>query len=287
MRWLTTPLLVSLAAVGATGSLEVRTEPGAEVLWEGTSIGSTDGSGRLRVQDVPAGTYRLVVKGSHSQVSTSVEVGSGATIVQLPLPSRTPTPARERADVGAGSRGTTSAPPAASRAPEPAPAEVAPSLTAPTPAPPAVAGAAPAASQPPSSEPAAEPEVAAPSGPGPRGLGSEPPAEALRAIEEVAPAAGSILLPVLAAGGLAALAAALAWRARARRSRRRRHRGRRREVEVEKIEVGRVEGGGSASSLVEQLRARERRLEDLVKARQGRRVVDVRDFEDRGDQGAG
>lgn len=74
-------LLTLLGAIdGETGTLRVHSQPGAEVVWEGVSLGNTDTSGSLSVSDIPPGTFNLVLrKTGFRQFQTAVTIAGGKT----------------------------------------------------------------------------------------------------------------------------------------------------------------------------------------------------------------
>ncbi len=103
-------LLTLLGAIdGETGTLRIHSQPGAEVVWEGVSLGNTDTSGSLTVSDIPPGTFNLVLrKTGFRQFQTSVTVAAGKTTSleaelqpagPLPLPSITK-PSQDRTPTG-------------------------------------------------------------------------------------------------------------------------------------------------------------------------------------------
>ncbi len=103
-------LLTLLGAIdGETGTLRVHSQPGAEVVWEGVSLGDIDTSGRLSVSDIPPGTFNLVLrKTGFRQFQTAVTIAAGKTMSleaelqpagPLPLPSITK-PSQDKAPTG-------------------------------------------------------------------------------------------------------------------------------------------------------------------------------------------
>ena len=55
-------LVLALAASGGQGAvLEIRSQAGVEVLWQGVSLGTTNARGRLEVGWIPAGDYTITL----------------------------------------------------------------------------------------------------------------------------------------------------------------------------------------------------------------------------------
>ncbi len=99
-------LLLLLALLGAidgeTGTLRIHSDPGAEVVWEGVSLGTTDTAGLLTVSDIPPGTFTLALrKAGFREFQTSITVTGGkATSLEAelqPAGSRPPAPITKRA----------------------------------------------------------------------------------------------------------------------------------------------------------------------------------------------
>ncbi len=78
-------ILAVLLLVGSTGvsfaaTLEVRTQPGVDVYWEGILLATTDTQGLLVVEDVPEGPFELELrKSGHETLVTEVVIGGGVT----------------------------------------------------------------------------------------------------------------------------------------------------------------------------------------------------------------
>ena len=117
------PLLTILLALpaGSTGVLELRSQPGVEVLWEGVALGETDASGLLVIAGIPPGEYHLTLRkqGFHD-LDTRLEVaeGSGSTRELLLKPLAAPAGRRaapERPASGSRAGGGESRPPAPAR----------------------------------------------------------------------------------------------------------------------------------------------------------------------------
>lgn len=97
-KWLVPPLLFALLPnpllTGQnTGSLTLLTEPEAEVLWQGVSLGLAGEDGRLQIQGIPRGTYQvLVIKTGFLAESREIEIHAGAQQIEFhltPLADRT------------------------------------------------------------------------------------------------------------------------------------------------------------------------------------------------------
>ncbi len=134
MLRLVLPLVGLLAfAVADRGSLEIRSLPGATVVWEGIELGATDADGRLTIGDIPPGTYRVALrKEGFEPLDLEVEIGAGATTVSGNLQPLAPPPARDVTP-------TTPRPPAAEPQPAPPPALTLPDTHTEPPAPAAAA----------------------------------------------------------------------------------------------------------------------------------------------------
>ena len=52
-------LAAALPLAAATGSLSIESQPGVEVTWDGTPLGSTDSTGIMFIEGIPAGEYVL------------------------------------------------------------------------------------------------------------------------------------------------------------------------------------------------------------------------------------
>jgi len=78
---------LTLAAQVPAGSLEIHSEPGAVLQWEGTFLGTTNGEGMLEVSDIPPGDYSLqLTKRGFSPTAAQIEIRSGErTVFELPL----------------------------------------------------------------------------------------------------------------------------------------------------------------------------------------------------------
>jgi hypothetical protein len=117
---------------GAQATVRVLTQPGVEVLWEGVSLGSTDGRGVLEIEGVPSGSFSVTLrKPGHQTRTTRIEVDSrterletrlervaGSAAAQPPsAPKPAPRPAAEAAPAAAvsepGRARTASTPPTA------------------------------------------------------------------------------------------------------------------------------------------------------------------------------
>ena len=95
-------------ALGAT--LEVRTQPGVEVYWEGVLLATTDEEGLLVVEEVPEGPFDLELrKAGFTPHTTTVDVGPGTTRLERELkpvagsPERAGEPPDARAEAPPGS----------------------------------------------------------------------------------------------------------------------------------------------------------------------------------------
>ena len=102
-------VLVALVWVGAAGSvtwaqatdgqLNLVSQPGVEVFWEGVSLGETDDAGLLVIEGIPPGTYEVALRKSGYRNRTSrVEVTAGQRSLRLML-QRPPPPKPEPAPV--------------------------------------------------------------------------------------------------------------------------------------------------------------------------------------------
>ncbi len=80
-------LLVLLALIAtpdpaATGSLEIRTQPRVEVVWEGTVLGATGDDGTLSIAGIPPGDYALTLrKAGFAEATVEVVAGAGEKTV--------------------------------------------------------------------------------------------------------------------------------------------------------------------------------------------------------------
>jgi len=86
-------LMVFLAfSTFETGSLRIESQPGVEVVWEGVRLGSTDARGILRIDDSPLGVFSITLrKDGFRPLTTEVEVEPGQKTVRLELePVATP-----------------------------------------------------------------------------------------------------------------------------------------------------------------------------------------------------
>jgi hypothetical protein len=98
MRSMAAALLALLLGGGAAmaGTLEIVTQPGVEVHWEGVHLATTDAEGRLVVEDVPPGPFELTLsKTGFEDLSTEVTIGDGTTRLDRQLravPGPTPSP---------------------------------------------------------------------------------------------------------------------------------------------------------------------------------------------------
>ncbi|HEV8632509.1 MAG TPA: PEGA domain-containing protein [Thermoanaerobaculia bacterium] len=73
-------------ATTAAGTLVVRSQPGAEVAWDGVAIGTTDARGELSVDAIPPGTYSILLrKDGFRPLERNVVVGAESTVLALPL----------------------------------------------------------------------------------------------------------------------------------------------------------------------------------------------------------
>lgn len=88
--------LLLLAAGVPAGVLEVRSQPGVEVVWEGVNLGTTDGRGRMVIRDIPPGEYSIVLrKDGHHPHRTDVRIDGGETTLRRQLERLAPEPAAE------------------------------------------------------------------------------------------------------------------------------------------------------------------------------------------------
>ncbi len=75
-------LLLLLALLGAihgeNGTLRIHSQPDAEVIWDGVSLGTTDNGGLLTVSDIPPGSFTVTLrKAGFRDFSTSVTITGG------------------------------------------------------------------------------------------------------------------------------------------------------------------------------------------------------------------
>ncbi|MEM7583019.1 MAG: carboxypeptidase-like regulatory domain-containing protein [Acidobacteriota bacterium] len=107
MRFVITLLaLLLLGANEPSAVVEIRSQPFAEVLWEGVPLAKTDREGVLIIEDVPAGDYQLALQADgFARRDLRVTVAPGERrVVDLPLTSSGASPAAE-----AGTHGTPAA----------------------------------------------------------------------------------------------------------------------------------------------------------------------------------
>lgn len=79
-------LAPALSANVVFGTLEIHTEPGATVLWDNHSLGSTDSSGRMVISQIPLGPYTLSLqKEGFSDWSQRITVQSGSQPLLIEL----------------------------------------------------------------------------------------------------------------------------------------------------------------------------------------------------------
>lgn len=101
--------LVSLAVVGMVssrrvqaesfGSLEIRTEPGATLVWDGVALGTSDDSGRMQVFNIPPGAYTVSARKPGLQpVDRDIEVLPGNQTLEFAL-TMAPSPAAVQASL--------------------------------------------------------------------------------------------------------------------------------------------------------------------------------------------
>lgn len=70
------------------GQLNIVSQPGVEVMWDGHPVGKTDAAGLLVIRRIPPGFYELVLrKAGHQEQTAQVEVSSGGQSVRIELPS--------------------------------------------------------------------------------------------------------------------------------------------------------------------------------------------------------
>ncbi|MCP4654627.1 MAG: PEGA domain-containing protein [bacterium] len=112
MSHLPTLLMLFLAlSPFEVGSLRIESQPGVEVVWEGVPLGSTDARGILTVDDSPLGVFSITLrKPGFRSLTTEIEIAPGRKTLALELE---PT--------------LTAADPRASPAPAPPPAKTPPS----------------------------------------------------------------------------------------------------------------------------------------------------------------
>lgn len=78
--------LVLLMMLQASGVVVIRTEPQAEIFWDGVSIGRADSEGVLKVRDVPLGVFRVSGrKEGFEEGGVEVRVDGGESSVRLLL----------------------------------------------------------------------------------------------------------------------------------------------------------------------------------------------------------
>ncbi len=171
---------------GSRHSVELRSQPGVEVLWEGVLLGETDTGGTLTIEGIPSGEYRLTLRRpGFRELDTRIAFGEGAdasrTLLLEEIGSRHTSGTSARAGAETGSRGpeAAAARPAAGEEPR---------------SPPSTAGAA---ADDVGADPAAE-------GGGP-GIAADP-----MLATPASPAARSTFSPFLVAAVLATLAAGAA-----------------------------------------------------------------------------
>ncbi|HVS02031.1 MAG TPA: PEGA domain-containing protein [Thermoanaerobaculia bacterium] len=81
-------LLVALAvaSAGDFGQLVVRSQPGAEVLWDGVSLGPIQDDGELTIEGILPGSYSLSLRREgFTTYEQTLQVKAGTTNLTLPL----------------------------------------------------------------------------------------------------------------------------------------------------------------------------------------------------------
>lgn len=79
-------LAAGFARAQDLGQLNIVSQPGVEVEWEGLSLGMTDDAGLLVIEGIPPGTYGLRLrKVGYRPRSSQVEVGAGERSVRMML----------------------------------------------------------------------------------------------------------------------------------------------------------------------------------------------------------
>lgn len=78
----------------STGQLNIVSQPGVEVVWEGVPLGTTDTAGLLVIEGIPRGSYGLVLrKAGYQDLASRVDVTETSQSVRMQL-RRSPAPAR-------------------------------------------------------------------------------------------------------------------------------------------------------------------------------------------------
>jgi hypothetical protein len=90
-------VLVAAPSLATTGSLSVESQPGVEVVWDGTSLGRTAADGTMQIDRIPPGEYVLELSkaGYQSQRLRVVITEERATIrgfLESVAPDRPPAP---------------------------------------------------------------------------------------------------------------------------------------------------------------------------------------------------
>ncbi len=261
MSGLLPALLLLLAAPAAgKGALQIVSQPGVEVEWEGILLGETDARGLLTIRDIPPGDYRIALrKQGFRPMSRRLTVEPGESTVSLRLEALPPPPPRR--------------PPRK----EPAPAPKA---------------ASPAAAERPRAEdeaPAPSPEPAAPAA-------FEAP-EGADAPDESTPHEATAGAPAPASAGRpwtavlaflvmsAALVAAAGFAVRRGRGHRRKKGVKRRESSSSKRGASghkrpaRAGAGAETPEFLKDLQRREERVAAATRYRDGREVIEITEVE--------
>ena len=63
MTWVLLLVALAQSPEPPSGWLRIESQPGVEVVWEGVSLGRTDASGLLLVEEIPIGRFEIVLRG--------------------------------------------------------------------------------------------------------------------------------------------------------------------------------------------------------------------------------
>ena len=106
LSWLVVMVLLAapqMAQPQGTGSLELRSQEGVELVWEGVSLGTTDNDGYLEVADIPPGTYGVTLRKrgfETARLTLSIRRGKNNLVLELdpldPPEEQSATPPRPR-----------------------------------------------------------------------------------------------------------------------------------------------------------------------------------------------
>ncbi len=90
---------------GKRNTLNLRSQPGVEVFWEGVALGETDAGGLLIIDDIPSGDYRIALRKRglrELDIQITIEERTNPSIELLLKPVRPPGGAQATSEKAAG-----------------------------------------------------------------------------------------------------------------------------------------------------------------------------------------